>query len=200
MRHPDLTHAQVESTLTTMRKRASQSNQRFVALTDEEAAQELTTGETPPSPNNNFGQTDPDEEHSDEVMFDEEGENVVVTPILPSYKFLSKAMSSKSAFDFGSSSLALESESTPKLHDDVVTKPGPSNYPVNPDHNHSNDSTSSLAGKHIDPFSLLDIQANVFDTMKKVDTIEAYVSGINSMLDEKFSGLDSKLDVILHSL
>lgn len=183
-----------------MRRRASQSNQPFISATDEESAQELTTGETPPSPNNNFRQTDPDEEHSDEVMFDEEGENVVVTPILPSYKFLSKAMSSKSAFDFGSSSSAPESESTPKLHDDAATKPSPSNHPVNPEHNHSNDSTGSSAGKHINPFTLLDIQANVFDTMKKVDTIKAYVSGINSKLDEKVSGLDSNLDVILHSL
>lgn len=36
--------------------------------------------------------------------------------------------------------------------------------------------------------------------MKKVDVIETYVSGLNTKINEKFSGLDSKLDAIMLSL
>ena len=133
-------------------------------------------------------------------MFDEEGATIATTSILPAHKFQYKASSSKSTLDFGSSSSTPDTESSLKLHDDAATKPDPSVQPDNPDHNDSSDSTRSLAGKHIDPLALLEIQENVFRTMKKVETIEASVSRVNSNIEEKVSKLDSKLDTIIQSL
>ena len=44
---------------------------------------------------------DPDEELSDDVMFNDEGTSIADTPVLPSVRFQSKPSSSKPIFDFG---------------------------------------------------------------------------------------------------
>lgn len=198
-RHPDLTRAQVESTITSMRKRASQSNKPVIIPTDGEADQEHTTGETQAT-NQATQFTPSDEEISEEMLFDEEGVNVIITPFRTSQQFQSKAASSKSAFDFGSSSSTPETESTPKLKDDATIKLGPSTQHADQEHDHSGDSTGSSACNHIDPFALVEIQNNISLTMQTVNTIEASVSGLNNKLEEKVSGLDSILDFILSSI
>ena len=83
--------------------------------------------------------------------------------------------------------------------DDVATKPGPSTNISShqaPTHDSDSDSKSS-AGDYIDPFALIEIQTNVSDTMKKVSCIETSFTELNTKLDQKVFGLDSKLDVIL---
>lgn len=46
----------------------------------------------------------------------------------------------------------------------------------------------------------MDIQVNVSDAMKKVHTLETLEASLNSKIDEKVFGLDSKLEAILSSL
>lgn len=116
------------------------------------------------------------------MLLDYEGATVVITPFRTSRQIQSKATISKSAFDFGSSSTTPETDSTTKLNDDAATKPGPSDHQTNPEHALSSDSIGSSVGNHIDPFALLEIQANVFDTMKNVYILEASVSGLNSKI------------------
>ena len=64
-RHYELTSSQVKDTLISMRNRSLQSNHPFVATTDDETDQELTTVGAPSSPNNKLQETDLDEEHSE---------------------------------------------------------------------------------------------------------------------------------------
>ena len=191
-----------------MRNKAIQSNMPFVIPNNDETYLEFASRATPKSPHYDTFHSDLYEELSEDVVFNEDGTIVANTLVLPFVRFQSKPSSSNSTFDFGSSTSTpdAERESTPKLHDDVSTnKPGPSEPPVNlkPAKNKLQDSTSytgSSAGNYIDSFALLEIQSNVFDTMKKVDTIETTMAGLNSKIDEKAFRLESKLDAILQSL
>ena len=125
-----------------------------------------------------------------------------------SHFFSSMPSSTKSAFNFGlsSSNPDVETESPPKHHDDAATnKPDSSKPQVNlkPKKAKPQDSTSDTGystGNYIDLFALLDILENVSDTINNVDTIEKTIAEINTMIDEKVSGLDSKLDASHQSL
>lgn len=118
--------------------------------------------------------------------------------------FVSKPSTSKSSYDFGSSySTTLDNGSKTKhQEDDVATNPGPSTHPSSDQCHlqHSDSDSESSAGDYVDPFALLKILTNVSDTMQKLAYVETSVTELNSKLDQKVSGLDSKLDAILHSL
>ena len=87
-----------------MRNKAIQINMPFVTPNNDETDLEFASGETPKSAHHDTFHSDPDEELSEVVMFSEDGTNVVDTPMLPFVQFQSKPSSSKSAYDFGSSS------------------------------------------------------------------------------------------------
>ena len=116
------------ATLTSMYNRAHQTNLQYVPATDDDADRELASKQPPITTHTDIFQTDPDEELSKEIMFTDEGKSVPDPHFMASIHFQSKPSTSKSAFDFRSSSL-----STPhggfnsNLHeDDFATKPGPS--------------------------------------------------------------------------
>ena len=127
-RHPDLTRAQVEATLTSMYKRAYQSNIPYVPPTDDDVDQELALEQPPITTHTNVFQTDPDEELSEEDMLSDEVKSVPDTHFMSSVRLQSKPSTSKSAFDFrSSSSTTTDGELNSKMHeDDVETKPGTS--------------------------------------------------------------------------
>ena len=126
-------------------------------------------------------------------MFDDEGASIAAPQLFSSFHFPSKASFSRPFFDFGLSStfsepvdeeiqlddqvqmhIEAETESTPKQVNADTTHPGPSEQPANldDDKNKSRTSTSdtgSSAGNYVDPFALLELQYNIYDTMKKVD-------------------------------
>lgn len=52
-------------------------------------------------------------------------------------------------------------------------------------------------GDYIEPFALLEIQTIMSDMMKKVSLIERSVTELTTKMDQKVSGLDTKLDAIL---
>ena len=58
----------------------------------------------------------------------------------------------------------------------------------------------SSTGNYDDPFDLLEFRDNVFVTIKKIESIETSVAGLDAKVDAKVSGLESKLDAILLSL
>lgn len=98
-----------------------------------------------------------------------------------------------------------ETVSTPKNIVVDLTPPGSPEQQPNQEveKNKSRDSTSntrSFAGNYVDQFALLEIRDSISGTMKKVNAIEAFVDGLNTRLDVKVFGLDSKLDAILNSL
>lgn len=85
-----------------MRNKTIQSNMPFIVPNDEVANMEFASGETPPNTLHNVMHYDPNEELSDEVMFDDEGASIA-TP------FPSNPSSSRPNFDFGLSSSSSES-------------------------------------------------------------------------------------------
>ena len=136
-------------------------------------------------------------------MLDDEAKSIPTTTFMTSKHFQSKSSASKSAYDFGSSSSTTPDATlnSKMSKDDDATKPSPStNISSKAPPNNSYFDSESSAGEYIDPFSLLEIQTNVSDTMQKVASIETSVTNLNTKMDQKVSGLDSKLDVILQSL
>lgn len=191
-----------------MRNRAIQSNQPYTAPSDDVIDLDFTSRETTKTPHHTSIHSTSDDKLPEEVLLNYDGENVVDTHVLPFVRFHSKPPSSKSSFDFRSSSSTHGnvSESTQKIHDDAATnKLGSSVLLVNPEPHknnlqNSNSDTRSSAWNYIDTFALVEIHSNVSDTMKKVNSLEESVVGLNSKIDDKVSGLDSKLDAILKSL
>lgn len=138
-------------------------------------------------------------------MLNDEGKTVPDTNFMSSVHFQSKPSSSKSAFDFGSSSSTTPdggSNSNIKVHEDyATTQPGPSTNPSfhKTKSHHSNSDTRSSAGDYIDPFAIIKMKTNVLDTMKKVSLTESSVTELNTKLNQKVFRLDSKHDAIIHS-
>ena len=202
IRHPDLTRDQVESTLISMRNREIQCNLPYVAPTDTDVDKELASKQAPVNSHNNLIQTDTDEELSEEVMLNDDGNIVPDTHFMSSVKFLSNPSSSKSAFDFRSSFSTPDGDDNSNIkmqEDDAATNPGPYKNPTSHKEKpqHSNSVTGSSAGDYINLFALLKIHTNVSNTMKKVSCIETSVTELNTKIDQKVSRLDSKLDVII---
>lgn len=157
-------------------------------------------------------------------MFDDEGASIAAPPVF-SFLFPSNPSSSRPYFDFGLSSsssepvdeeikiddqfqthLRDETKSTPKPDNTTTAnKPSPSEPPVNQgahqtkSRNSTSDTRSSV-GNYVDPFAFLELWENVSITMKKVDAIKTFVASINTKIDAKVYGLESKLDAILLTL
>ena len=120
-RHPDLTRAQEEATLISMRNRAIQSNLPYIPPIDADVDKELDSEQPPVNPNNNFIQINLDEEISEEIMLTDEGKMVPDPNFMSSVRLQSKPSSSNTAFDFGKSSSTTpndDSKSNIKLNED----------------------------------------------------------------------------------
>lgn len=72
----------------------------FVVPTDEITDLEFASGETPKIHHHDGMHSDPNEEHSDEVMFDDEGASIDAPTMLSSFLFPSNPSSSRPDFDF----------------------------------------------------------------------------------------------------
>lgn len=60
--------------------------------------------------------------------------------------------------------------------------------------------TGSSTGNYVDPFALMELQDNVSVAVSKVESLHKSVAQLDSKLDAKVSGLNTKLDAILKSL
>ena len=107
-RHPELARSQVKATLIPMRNMVIQSNLPFVAPTDEITDLEFASGETPKTHLHDSMHSDLNEEHSNEVMFDDEGTLIVSPNLFSSFPFSSNPSSSRLHLDFGLSSSSSE--------------------------------------------------------------------------------------------
>lgn len=151
-RRLDLKRAQVEAMLISMRNKDIQRNLPYVPPTDADVDNELASEQPLVNPQNNFIQTNLDEELSKEIMLIDEGKTVPDPNFMSSVRFQSKPSSSKTAFDFGSSSSTTpndESNSNIKLHeDDATTQPSPSINPsshqAKPQHSNSDSESSRV--------------------------------------------------------
>ncbi|XP_023753322.1 uncharacterized protein LOC111901670 [Lactuca sativa] len=202
-RHPDLNRTQVECTLISMRNRAIQSNLPYTP-TNAEANDALTSTQPPITAHQSAFHIDPEEEIFEEVMLEDDATKILDAHLMTSIHYQSKASVSKAAFDFGTSSTSTLDDGSNCHHqeDNDAIKPGP--FPTSDTHQpppqQSDSDSESSIGDHVDPFALLEIRTNVSDTMAKVSSVETSVTELNLKLDQKVSGIDSKLDTILQSL
>lgn len=116
-----------------MRNREIQSNLLYVPPTDTDVDNELASKQSLVNPHNNLIQTDTNEELSVEVMLIDDGNTISDTQFMSSAKFLSRPSSSKSAFDFRSSSSTPDGDDNSNIkmkEDDAATHPGPSTNPT----------------------------------------------------------------------
>ena len=87
-----------------MWKRAIQSNLPYVLPIDNDADAELTSEQPTVTTYQGDFQIDPEEEISEEVMLEDEAKIIPEYNFISSTHFVSKPSTSKSAYDFGSSS------------------------------------------------------------------------------------------------
>ncbi|XP_023739640.1 uncharacterized protein LOC111887699 [Lactuca sativa] len=176
----------------------------YAPPTDKDADVELNSEQPPVTIHQSAFQVDLEEEISEEVLLDEEVGVIPEYTFMASAHFSSKPSRSKSSYDFGSSSSTTPDGDSNSKHqeDDATTKPGSSTHPHSPKSpsQHSDSDSESSAGDYVDPFALLEIRTNISDTMQKVASVETSVMELNSMMDQKVFGLDSKLDAILQTL
>ena len=120
-RHQELTRSQVEATLISMRNKAIQSNLPLVAPSNEVTNLNFTSGETPKTHHDSM-HSDPNEELSEEILFDDDDASIADTRALPSVRFQYNPSSLKPRFDFrlsSSSSEPVNEEIPIKDHDQI---------------------------------------------------------------------------------
>lgn len=150
-------------------------------------------------------------------MFNDDNTSIAAQPLFSSLHLLTKPSSSRKMYDFGLSSSSSEpvdeeikiddqahkhirdeSESTPPNEDNTAnaTQAGPSEPPINQEEDKAKSRTSpsdigSSTSNYVDLFALLELWDNVSDAVKKVESIETFVDGLDAKIDEK--GFLSKL-------
>lgn len=180
-----------------MGNRVIQSNMPFATPIDEITDLQFASGETLKLAHHDSMHLDPNEEHSDKVLFDDLSAFISVLPRLASFFVASKPSSSIQDFNFGLSSssselvheeiqvdnpqthLGANIESTPKQDTTATTtKPNPTSDTLETQQvdryvsQTSTLDTRSSAGNFVDPFGILELRDNVSDTMKKIGAID----------------------------
>ncbi|CAI9285950.1 unnamed protein product [Lactuca saligna] len=134
-------------------------------------------------------------------MFEDDNTTVGVIPVPTAFSLQQKSSSSKPCFDFGSTcpprnlkKKILKETSIPLL---LLMKPWKE------DEKKLESSTLDIGSSDkniVDPLGFLKHRDNITATKSKVDNTDIKLSSLDTKLNQKVTGLDSKLELILKSL